>query len=383
MNRIYMDHAASTPVHPLVAEEMLRIMTGTYGNASSVHAFGRDAKRIASSSREKIAAAINARPADLVFTSGGTESDNTALFGAALARAEQGRHLLVSRIEHHAVLHAAERLEQQGFEVEYIPVDVRGRVDVQWIREHARPDTTLISVMFANNEVGTVQPVREIGAFARECGIWFHTDAVQALGSLPIDCADLNADLISFSAHKINGPQGIGALYVAPHVKLPALLYGGNQERKRRAGTENLAGMAGFAKAAELAVSGLEERHKEALRLRGLFLNGLEQSIGEDAFVLNGDPEHTLAHIANISFPAVGTETMLMNLDMEGIAAASGSACTSGSLETSHVLRAMNLSEKVLHSAIRFSFGLGNTSEEIETVVKKIETITNRMRNKN
>ncbi|OWR29353.1 cysteine desulfurase NifS [Saccharibacillus sp. O23] len=380
MNRIYMDHAASTPVHPLVAEEMLRVMTGTFGNASSVHAFGRDAKRIVSSARERIAAAIGAKPHDLVFTSGGTESDNAALFGAAHARIDRGRHLLVSRIEHHAVLHAAERLAEQGFEVEYIPVDVRGRVDLDWIREHTRPDTTLISVMFANNEVGTVQPVREIGAFARERGVWFHTDAVQALGSLKIDCGELNADLISFSAHKINGPQGIGALYIAPQIKLPAMLHGGNQERKRRAGTENLAGMAGFAKAVELSVSGLDERHAEALRLRGELLGGLEASIGREAFVVNGDPEHTLAHVINISFPAVGTETMLMNLDMEGIAAASGSACTSGSLETSHVLRAMNLPEKVLNSAIRFSFGLGNTSQEIETVVQKIETIIARVR---
>lgn len=380
MNRIYMDHAASTPVHPLVAEEMLRVMTGTYGNASSVHAFGRDAKRTVSSAREKIAGAIGARPADLIFTSGGTESDNAALFGAAFARTDRGRHLLVSQIEHHAVLHAAQHLAEQGFEVEYIPVDTRGRVDIDWIRTHTRPDTTVISVMFANNEVGTVQPIREIGAFAREHGVWFHTDAVQALGSLSIDCEGLNADLISFSAHKINGPQGIGALYVAPQIKLPAMLHGGNQERKRRAGTENLAGMAGFAKAVELAVSGLEKRHAEAAHLRGLLLQGLSSTIGEDAFVVNGDPEHGLAHIANISFPAVGTETMLMNLDMEGIAAASGSACTSGSLETSHVLRAMNLSENVLNSAIRFSFGLGNYSEEIETVVKKIETIISRVR---
>ncbi|WP_172193993.1 cysteine desulfurase family protein [Saccharibacillus qingshengii] len=382
MNRIYTDHAASTPVHPLVAEEMLRVLTGTYGNASSVHAFGREAKRVVSSARERVAAAIGARASDLVFTSGGTESDNMALFGAAAARSDRGRHLLVSQIEHHAVLHAAERLAQQGFEVEYIPVDTRGRVDMDWIREHTRPDTILISVMYANNEVGTIQPVQEIGAFARERGVWFHTDAVQALGSLPVDCSSLNADLVSFSAHKINGPQGIGALYTAPHIKLPAMLHGGNQERKRRAGTENLAGMAGFAKAAELSVSALDERRAQSELLRGRLLEGLSASIGDSAFVVNGDPAHTLAHIVNISFPAVGTETMLMNLDMEGIAAASGSACTSGSLETSHVLRAMNLPENVLNSAVRFSFGLGNTSEEIDTIVKKIETITGRVRNK-
>ncbi|QDH20049.1 cysteine desulfurase family protein [Saccharibacillus brassicae] len=382
MNKIYMDHAASTPVHPLVAEEMLRVMTGTYGNASSVHAFGRDAKRIVSSAREQIAAAIGAKPADLVFTSGGTESDNAALFGAAAARAEHGRHLLVSEVEHHAVLHAAESLAEQGFEVEYIPVDTLGRVSVDWIREHTRPDTALISVMLANNEVGTIQPVREIGAFARERGVWFHTDAVQALGSLPIDCADLNADLISFSAHKINGPQGIGALYVAPGIKLPALLRGGNQERKRRAGTENLAGMAGFAAAVELAVSDPQARRARTLALRAQLLDGLSAAIGESSFVVNGDPDHHLDHIVNVSFPAVGTETMLMNLDMAGIAVASGSACTSGSLETSHVLRAMNLPENVLNSAIRFSFGLGNNSEEIETVVKTIETIMNRVRMK-
>ncbi|MDO3409029.1 cysteine desulfurase family protein [Saccharibacillus sp. CPCC 101409] len=380
MNRIYMDHAASTPVHPLVAEEMLGVMTGAYGNASSVHAFGREAKRIVAAARERAAAAIGARPGELVFTSGGTESDNAALLGAAAARIDRGRHLLVSRIEHHAVLHTAERLEEQGFEVEYIPVDEGGRVDVGWIREHTRPDTTLISVMYANNEVGTIQPVEEIAAFARERGVWFHTDAVQALGSLRVDCAAMGADLVSFSAHKINGPQGIGALYIAPQIKLPPLLLGGNQERGRRAGTENLAGIAGFARAAELAASGLEERREHALRLRAQLLDGLRAGIGGDQFVVNGDPDHTLAHIVNISFPSVGTETMLMNLDMEGIAAASGSACTSGSLETSHVLRAMNLSENVLNSAIRFSFGLGNTSEEIEFVVKKVETIIRRVR---
>ncbi|ANF98013.1 cysteine desulfurase family protein [Paenibacillus bovis] len=380
MKSIYLDHAASTPVHPEVAQTMVEVMTGTHGNASSVHSFGRAAKRIVSSARDNIAARLGCHPNELVFTAGGTESDNMALFGTAEALREQGRHIITSQIEHHAVLHACAALESRGYEVTYLPVDATGRVNPDDVQAAIRPDTILISIMFGNNEVGTLQPITEIGNMAREHGVVFHTDAVQALGAVPINCSELPVDLISFSSHKINGPQGIGALYVRQGTKLEPLLHGGLQERKRRAGTENLAGIAGFGKAVELATDQLEARQEQLDGLRRLMIEMLEQEAGVDAFVINTPLTHSLPHILNISFPGVNSETMLMNLDMESIAAASGSACTSGSLEISHVLQAMNLSENVLHSAIRFSFGMGNTREEIERTAQKIATILKRVR---
>lgn len=380
MNPVYLDHAASTPVHPEVAQEMLKVMTGTHGNASSVHAFGRAAKRIVSQARDMIADQLGCHPNELVFTAGGTESDNMALFGAAEALKEQGRHIITSQIEHHAVLHACEALEKRGYEVTYLPVDTTGRVRIEDVRAAIRRDTILISIMFGNNEVGTIQPIAEIGRIAREHGVLFHTDAVQALGAVTINCQELPVDLISFSAHKINGPQGIGALYVRQGTKLEPLLHGGLQERKRRAGTENLAGIAGFGKAVQLASAEIKQRTESLSGLRSQFLDTLTREAGADAFVVNTPLEYALPHILNISFPGVTSETMLMNLDMESIAAASGSACTSGSLELSHVLQAMKLPENVLRSAIRFSFGLGNTTQEIEHTAQKIATILKRIR---
>ncbi|WP_046213408.1 cysteine desulfurase family protein [Paenibacillus wulumuqiensis] len=380
MKSIYLDHAASTPVHPQVAEAMMQVMTGTHGNASSVHSFGRAAKRIVSNARDSIAASLGCHPNELVFTAGGTESDNMALFGTAEALKEKGRHIITSQIEHHAVLHACEALESRGYEVTYLPVDATGRVNPEDVQAAIRPDTILISIMFGNNEVGTLQPIHEIGMIAQQHGVVFHTDAVQALGAVPIHCSELPVDLISFSSHKINGPQGIGALYVRQGTKLEPLLHGGLQERKRRAGTENLAGIAGFGKAVELATEQLEGRMEQLTGLRQLMIDTLKQEAGADAFVVNTPLSGSLPHILNISFPGVTSETMLMNLDMEHIAAASGSACTSGSLEISHVLQAMQLPENVLHSAIRFSFGLGNTREEIERTAHKIATILKRVR---
>ncbi|WP_411343460.1 cysteine desulfurase family protein [Paenibacillus sp. WLX1005] len=380
MTPIYLDHAASTPVHPEVAQQMLNVMTGTHGNASSVHAFGRAAKRIVSQARDLISSRIGCHPNELVFTAGGTESDNMALFGAAEALKEQGRHIITSQIEHHAVLHACEVLEKRGYEITYLPVNESGRVSLDDLRAAIRPDTILISIMFGNNEVGTLQPIVEMGQLAREHNILFHTDAVQALGGVSINCHELPVDLISFSSHKINGPQGIGALYVRQGTKLEPLLHGGLQERKRRAGTENLAGIAGFGKAIELATDKLEQRNSELAALRGYFLEQLEEQAGRDAFVINTPLEQSLPHILNVSFPGTTSETMLMNLDMEQIAAASGSACTSGSLELSHVLQAMNLPQNVQQSAIRFSFGLGNNTQEIEQTAQKIATILQRIR---
>ncbi|AIQ65095.1 cysteine desulfurase [Paenibacillus stellifer] len=380
MRPIYLDHAASTPVHPEVAAVMLSIMTEQYGNASSVHAFGRAAKKTLNGARDSIAASLGCAPDEWIFTGGGTESDNLALFGAVSGR--EGGHIITTAIEHHAVLHACEQLEKEGFQITYVPVDGTGRVSPEDIASAIRDNTVLISVMMANNEVGTIQPIREIGAVARERGVLFHVDAVQALGSIPIKLSELPVDYMSFTAHKINGPQGIGGLYIRRGAPLHPRLFGGLQERGRRAGTESLAGAAGFAKAVELAVRGLEGRHAEALKLRSTLLDGLDAGIGKDAYHLNGNSGHGLTHIVNISFPGVQTDVMLMNLDMEGIAASSGSACTSGSLEISHVLKAMALPDKYLDSAIRFSSGLGNTTEEMELVSRKIETIMKRLRTK-
>jgi cysteine desulfurase len=369
-------------MHPQVAEAMMKVMTGQYGNASSIHAFGREAKRTVSGARDVIAASLGCFPDELVFTGGGTESDNLAIFGAVSARKERGRHIITTAIEHHAVLHTCQELERQGYDVTYLPVDEYGRIRLEELKEAIRPDTILITMMYANNEVGTIQPIREIGELARQHDILFHTDAVQALGTQEISCKELPVDLISFSAHKINGPQGVGALYVRRGIVLEARSHGGLQERQRRAGTENMAGIAGFAEALKIAEEQANARREHDLALRSLLLEQLEKHVGAEHFHVNGHPEYTLPNILNISFPEVSTETMLMNLDMEGIAVASGSACTSGSLELSHVLKAMNLPETFLHSAIRFSWGLGNTTEEIMITAEKIGTILGRLRNR-
>lgn len=383
MKTIYLDHAASTPVHPEVAKVMLNIMTEQYGNASSVHQFGRSAKRILNGARDSIAAFLGCSPEEWVFTGGGTESDNLALYGAVTGASQQGKHIITTAIEHHAVLHTCEELEKEGYKVTYLPVDSAGRVSVSDVEAAVQEDTLLISVMYVNNEIGTIQPIQEIGQFARERGILFHVDAVQALGVLPITLRELPVDYMSFSAHKINGPQGIGGLYVRSGAPLHPRLHGGLQERGRRAGTENLAGVSGFAKAVEMAVMGRSERQEHQQVLRDRLLQELDILIGRESYSLNGSAEHGVPGILNLSFPGARTDVMLMNLDMEGIAAASGSACTSGSLEISHVLRAMALPQNILESAIRFSTGLGNTTEEIEYVARKVETILNRLRNRN
>ncbi|MCM3256199.1 cysteine desulfurase [Paenibacillus lautus] len=380
MKSVYLDHAASTPVHPEVAERMMNVMTSQYGNASSVHAFGREAKKIVNGARDRIASLLGCHSDELVFTAGGTESDNLAVLGLLESLGAEGRHVITSAVEHHAVLHTCHELERRGCQVTYVPVDPTGRVSVEDIAGAIQDNTALVTIMYGNNEVGTVQPIAEIGELCRSRGIVFHTDAVQALGSEAINCRELPVDMWSFSAHKINGPQGVGALVVRRGLSVSPRLFGGLQEKKRRAGTENMAGIAGFAAAVEWTVQNMETRIQHYRELRSTLLDGLRQEIGENSFVINGNPEHHLPHILNLSFPGANTETMLMNLDMEGIAAASGSACTSGSLEISHVLRAMKLSDPVLRSAIRFSFGLGNTTQEMEYTAQKIGTILNRLR---
>lgn len=381
MQTLYLDHAATTPVRPEVLEAMLPYFTEVYGNPSSLHAIGRAARIALNEARDGMAGLLGCRPAELVFTGGGTESDNAALFGAAARYGTEKKHIITTAVEHHAVLSACNRLEQNGYDVTYLPVDGAGQVHVEQVEEALRADTFMISVMYGNNEVGTIQPIERIGALSREHGIVFHVDAVQALGLATLDLHSLPVDLMSFSAHKLYGPKGVGALYMSERLALLPLLVGGSQERKRRAGTEQLAGIVGFAKAVELAVREREQTVPHLERLRLAMLQTFTRELGAETFVVNGHPAHVLPHILNVSFPGADTETMLMSLDLEGIAASSGSACTSGSLELSHVLRAMRLPEDVMRSAIRFSFGYSQSIEQIKTAAQKIATISKRIRN--
>ncbi|WP_219837923.1 cysteine desulfurase family protein [Paenibacillus sp. R14(2021)] len=381
MERIYYDHAASSPMHPDVAAAMLEVMTGIVGNASSVHGYGRSARQLLNQSRDRIAEGIGCTASELVFTSGGTESDNAALFGAARAARKRGKsHIITTAIEHHAVLHTCEALELEGFQVTFLPVNEQGVVSAADIENAIKDDTALISVMYVNNETGTIQPVAEIGEIARSKGILFHVDAVQALGSLPIDLRQLPVDLMSFSAHKINGPQGVGALFVRKGISITTLLHGGLQERKRRPGTENVAGIVGFAKSFELSVNSMVIRKLSLDKLRYTWIERMKSIFGEDRVLLNSHAEQCVPHIVNLSFLGISSETMLMNLDLAGIAASSGSACTAGALEPSHVLQAMGLPQERLASSVRFSFGLGNTMEELESAAKKVETFMSRVR---
>ena len=381
MERIYYDHAATTPLHPEAAAAMLEVMGGPPGNASSIHSFGRDAKRLVNEAREIVARTLGCKPVELIFTSGGTEADNMAIRGMMDAGALMGkRHLITSTIEHHAVLKECQRLERSGFEVTYLPVDEGGAVDPSHLREALRPDTALVTIMYANNETGTIQPIRELAAIAAEAGVPFHTDAVQAYGKIPIDLSTLPVQLMTVSSHKINGPQGVGALFVRQGTLVHPLLVGGSQERKRRGGTENLAGIRGFAAAAELSALKLEEDAIRLDELRSLWISLMGEITG-GAAVINGDEHHHLPGIVNLSFAGINNESMLMNLDLAGIAASGGSACTSGALEPSHVLLAMGLPQERLASAVRFSFGWGNTKEEMEQAAARVETFLLRNRN--
>jgi cysteine desulfurase len=377
MQEIYLDHAATTPLHPEVLEAMLPFYSQFHGNPSSLHSFGQRTRHAVDEARAAIAGSLHASPSEIVFTSGGTEADNTAILGIASAHKDRGRHIITSQIEHHAVIDTCEFLEKNGYDVTYIPVDQQGKVSVESIRDAIRDDTILISIMYGNNEVGTIQPIHEIGEIARNRGIYFHTDAVQAYGTERIDVRSLSVDLLSISAHKINGPKGIGALYIGKKVKIDPHLHGGNQEKKRRAGTENVPGIIGFAKAAEIAGRSLEENRIKYDKYRAIMLAAWSDM--QVPFTVNGSPERYLPHILNASFPGVRTEMMLMNLDIAGIAAASGSACTAGSFQVSHVLEAMGVAEDILQSAIRFSFGYGNTEEQIREAAIKTGEIVLRM----
>ncbi|MBN8191073.1 cysteine desulfurase [Bacillus sp. NTK074B] len=378
MERVYLDHAATSPMHPDVIEEMTTVMKETFGNPSSIHSFGRASRHLVDHARTIIAESIHAEYNEIIFTSGGTEADNLAIIGTAEANMEKGKHIITAQTEHHAVLHACEFLESKGFEVTYLPVDHSGRIRLKDLQKELRDDTILVTIMFGNNEVGTLQPIMEIGEIVKDHQAYFHTDAVQAFGLTKIDVKKLGVDLLSVSGHKINGPKGIGFLYAHKRVDLKPGLYGGEQERKRRAGTENVPAIVGLGKAVELARNSIEKKHALLFGLKGL-LKGTLADEGVE-FKENGSLEHGLPHVLNLSFPGTDVESMLMNLDMSGIAVSSGSACTAGSIEPSHVLVAMygKQSEKSRNS-IRFSFGLGNTEEQIEWAAHEVASIVKRL----
>ncbi|MCY8549638.1 Cysteine desulfurase IscS [Bacillus licheniformis] len=378
MERIYLDHAATSPTDPRVVEKMLPYLTENFGNPSSIHSFGRESRKWLDGTRELIAREIGAHPNEIVFTSGGTEADNMAILGSALAREKQGRHIITTKIEHHAVLHTCNRLEEMGFDVTYLDVDESGRISAERVKDALRDETILVTVMYGNNEVGTIQPIDEIGDLLKDHRALFHTDAVQAFGFLPIDVQKSCIDMMSVSGHKLNGPKGTGFLYVNENVKLSQLLFGGEQERKRRAGTENVPGIAGLGEA--VLLSGQEREEKSALysRFKDIITRTLEAE--GVSFDVNGSREHSLPHILNLYFPGVSVESLLVNLDMAGIAVSSGSACTAGSVLPSHVLSAMfGEEDDRLTSSIRISFGFGNTEEQVERAAKELAKIVKRL----
>ncbi|WP_038040538.1 cysteine desulfurase NifS [Thermorudis peleae] len=382
MNRteIYLDHAATTPVDPRVLEAMLPYFTEQFGNPSSIYAAGRQARAAIDQARARIARILHCQPREIVFTSGGTESDNLAIKGVAWWHRLNGRgnHIITTAFEHHAVLHSVQYLEKFGFEATYVRPGPDGIVRVEDIEAAIRPDTILISVMYANNEIGTIQPIAEIGKLAHRYGILFHTDAVQAAGTLPLDVERLHVDLLSLSAHKFYAPKGVGLLYVRQGTKLLWQQNGGSQESNRRAGTENVPGIVGMATALELAYAEREERNAHLLALRDRLIDGILQRIPDAR--LNGDREQRLPNNVNVSFEGVDGETILLNLDMHGIAASSGSACTTGSTEPSHVLLAIGLTPEQARSSIRLTLGKDNTEQEIDRTLDVLEETVTRLR---
>ena len=377
MRRIYLDNAATTSVSPAVLAAMTPYFTGVYGNASSIHGFGREAKRAIEAARRQVMKALNiAAPQEVYFTAGGTESDNWAIKGAALAH--PGGHIITTAIEHHAVLHTCQWLEKRGYEVTYLPVDEYGRVTASQVEKALRADTILVSVMAANNEVGTIQPIAEIGKICRERGVLFHTDAVQAVGAIPIDVQAMNVDLLSLSGHKLHGPKGAGALYVRKGVKLDVFMHGGAQERGFRAGTENVPAIVGLGKAVEIACAEQAENAARMTALRQMLVDGLMQRIPGTR--LNGHPTERLPGNANLSFDKVEGEALLLRLDLVGVAGSSGSACTSGTLDPSHVLLALGLTQAQANGALRLTIGTDTTEEEIEQVLDILPPIVEDLR---
>jgi cysteine desulfurase len=378
MARIYLDFAATTPVHPDVLAAMLPYFTEAFGNPSSIHACGQEVKGAVEEARTNVAALIGASDEEIYFTSGGTEADNFALEGVAFASEKKGNHIITTAIEHHAVLETCHFLEKRGFNITYLPVDRYGMVDPDSVRKAITAKTILISVMHANNEVGTIQPLEEIGRIAREAGVYFHTDAVQTVGHLPVAVNGLGVDLLSMSSHKLYGPKGIGALYVRKGTKLVSFMHGGGQEERRRAGTENVPGIVGFGKAAEIARQGIDREVVQLTRLRDKLIKGLLERI--DHTHLNGHPSKRLPNNVNISIGFVEGESMCLNLDLEGICASTGSACSSGSLEASHVLLAMKIPHEQAHGSLRFTMGKWTIEEDIERVLDVLPGIVAKLR---
>ncbi len=375
---MYFDHAATTPMHPDVLQTMTPYMLEQFGNPSSVHAFGRSGRAAIDAARRTIASELNAKPNEIIFTAGGTESDNYAILGAAMKHQDKGQHVITTRFEHHAVLRAFEELEKRGFDVTYLEVPESGVVTVDALAAALRPDTILVSVMFGNNEVGTLQPIKEMGQLLNKQNILFHTDAVQVFGKLSLDVEACHIDLLSASGHKINGPKGVGMLYVRTGVQLEVQSYGGEQERKRRAGTENVAGIVGFAKAVQLIVAERDILKAQSEDLRRLLLNRLEAS--SISYEQNGHPG--LPHIVNLYFPRVEIEPFLIMLDMRGIAVSSGSACTAGSIEPSHVLSAMYGENDRTRQSVRISFGRGNDAGQVELLAQGLIDVVKSFQNK-
>ena len=376
---IYLDHAATTAVHPDVLKEMLPYFTDRFGNPSSVYGFAANNKNKLTEARETIAGALGAKPEEIYFTAGGSESDNWALKCTAEAYGVHGGHIITTKIEHHAILHTCKYLQNRGYDVTYLDVDENGLVDLNTLEAAIRPDTFLISIMFANNEIGTIEPIKEIGEIAHRHGILFHTDAVQAFGQIPIHVDEMNIDMLSASGHKFNGPKGIGFLYIKKGLKLKSFIHGGQQERGRRAGTETVPGIVGIAKACEIAMAEMEERMKKETELRDYLIERILKEIPYTR--LNGHSKKRLPNNVNISFQFVEGESILIMLDMAGICASSGSACTSGSVDPSHVLLAIGLPHEIAHGSLRLTIGYENTKEEMDTVVDNLKRIITNLRN--
>ncbi len=378
MRKVYLDNAATTALSPAVLEQMMPYLTTIYGNPSSPHSFGQEARKGVEHARDQVAKALNALPEEIIFTGCGTESDNTVLFGVAERYAKKGNHIITTNVEHHAILHTCEALEKRGVKVTYLPVDENGMVTAEQVEKAITDQTILVSIMFANNEVGTIMPVAEIGKVCREHGVLFHTDAVQAVGHVPVDVKAMNIDMLSLSAHKFHGPKGVGALYVKKGIRLPAYVMGGAQERNRRAGTENVAGIVGLGAAIEIAVQQLPESAARMTKLRDKLIAGIAERIPE--VKLNGHPTLRLPNNVNYSIKYIEGESILLMLDMNGIAASSGSACTSGSLDPSHVLLALGLTHEVAHGSVRLTLSDETTEEDIDYVLEVLPKVAELLR---
>ena len=377
-NKIYFDHAATTPTKKEVVEAMLPYFTENFGNPSSVYKIASVAKEAIGLAREEVAKAINASDREIFFTSGGTEADNWAIIGIAETYKNKGNHIITTQIEHHAVLHTCEYLEKHGYEVTYLPVDENGLINLEELKKAIKDTTILISIMFANNEIGTIEPIAEIGKIAKENNVIFHTDAVQAFGHMKIDVEKMNIDLLSMSSHKLYGPKGVGALYVKKGVKLRAFIHGGAQEKRRRSGTENVPGIVGFGKAVELVMSSQKAESKRQSELRDYLISEISNKIPYAK--LNGHPTQRLANNVNFSFKFIEGESLLIMLDMKNICTSSGSACTSGSLDPSHVLSAIGLDDELAKGSLRISLGESNTKEEVDYFIKELVAIVERLR---